>query len=378
MEKVLKYNLNDFRIYYINLLSRKDRKISLENELKRLKLNNFCRVEAIYGKDLSAKEKKYWLSRKNFFTMAKDPNRILGRVGCMLSHLKAIKTAIDEYDKYNKPVLILEDDCKFLIDNDVTINIPYSCDLFYLGGLYWYEDDLIHSPNYKDPFIKIQNPLKIACAFSYLFLNKEKLVEIYKILEKSYKRSFDILLVNLIQSKENSFIMNPPITIQGDMFLSDVTDEGEKTPSSPYEHNYYPNCYFWTIDNINNYYRKPFELPNTDIKLEDLGFISEKSIKTCPNKSIVNSFKKSLKKIEEKHIKSTREQQYIIGILYLNAVLEQIGRFFKKKYKTSQLTNKHIELIKKTIKTITEKLLKTKLPNDFKDGIKKALEYYLN
>jgi len=371
------YSLSNFRIYYVNLKERLDRKASIEAELKRLNLTDYCRVDAVYGKKLPKKDRDFWCQRKNFFTFAKDPNRILGRVGCLLSHLNTLELALKEWDKHKKPILILEDDCKFLIEKDIKFNIPNDSDIFYLGGLYWYVDDNIHCPNYNDPLINIHFPLKIACTFSYILLDKERIQNLYDTIKNNYKRSLDMMYCNLVQSKGKCYIINPPLTIQGDMFTSDVSDEGEDTPSAPYQHNFFLNSYSWTPDSVKNYYKKPYVLPKTKLSILDLEFLSDKAINICPNKSIVKSFRKSLEKLDQKE-KTLNEQQFIVGVFYLNAILEQIGRFFKKKYNIAQLNSKHIELIKKTIVTITNKLLKSKLPKDFKDGLKTAIKYYLN
>jgi hypothetical protein len=372
------YSLSDFRIYYVNLEERKDRRESIENELKKLELTNFTRVNAVYGKKLPKKERDFWCQRKNFFTFAKEPNRILGRVGCLLSHLNTLELALKEWEKYKKPILILEDDCKFLIEKDIEFFIPNDCDIFYLGGLYWYTDDNIHCTNYYDPFINIKMPLKIACTFSYILLDKERIQNLYDTINDNYKRSLDMMYCNLVQSKGKCYIINPPLTIQGDMFTSDVSDEGEETPSAPYKHNFFLNSYAWTPDMVKNYYKKPYRLPKMQIIIDDLKYLSEKAIKISPNKLIENSFLKSIEKLKESDLKSLNDQFYILGIFYLNAILEQIGRFLKKKYNLSQLNQKHINLIKKAIVPITEKLLKSKLPKPLKNGIKDSLKYYLN
>jgi len=59
---------------------------------------------------------------------------VMTRVGCMLAHYLAVKTA---YDNNLENVLILEDD--IIIDDNFnewikSVNIDFECDILYLGG----------------------------------------------------------------------------------------------------------------------------------------------------------------------------------------------------------------------------------------------------
>ena len=71
-------------IYYINLDTREDRKKHIENELKKMKWNNYQRFNAIKHKD--------------------------PRIGCTTSHLEILKKAKKENLDY---VVVLEDDIQF-------------------------------------------------------------------------------------------------------------------------------------------------------------------------------------------------------------------------------------------------------------------------
>lgn len=77
--------IDKMNIQYINLEDRLDRKFEIENELKRLNINNFSRFNAIKATP--------------------------GILGCSLSHLEIFKNA----DKA-QPLFVLEDDCEFLIN----------------------------------------------------------------------------------------------------------------------------------------------------------------------------------------------------------------------------------------------------------------------
>lgn len=77
--------ISNMNIQYINLEERFDRKSEIENELRRLDINNFSRFNAIKASP--------------------------GILGCSLSHLQIFKSA----DK-TQPLFVLEDDCEFLIN----------------------------------------------------------------------------------------------------------------------------------------------------------------------------------------------------------------------------------------------------------------------
>jgi GR25 family glycosyltransferase involved in LPS biosynthesis len=73
--------------YYINLDHRNDRRILVENEFKKLNIDSFVRVPAIY-----------------------TPND--GATGCLASHIKALETAPSD----NDALWICEDDIEFKLD----------------------------------------------------------------------------------------------------------------------------------------------------------------------------------------------------------------------------------------------------------------------
>ena len=265
--------LSDFHILYINLDRRPERKNSIENELLRLNLlNNATRISAIDGQLIDqnvnklAKEfntipekmnSNFWLNRSNFKTMCKISSRVLGRVGCYLSHLRAFNYA----KKHNLfPLLIIEDDCIFNIDSDIEISLPpKTCDMFYLGALFWHLTD---NPAYLDNSewcILDSSKLKLICTFSYGLMNRNNLDNMIKLMtsvwndgkscdkprnwksgeQKVRATSLDLMYVNFVQKYGNVYFINPQLTKQSNKFISDITDLGKKTPSKPYKHNYY-------------------------------------------------------------------------------------------------------------------------------------------
>ena len=147
-------SLRDFHILYINLDNRPDRKKYIEKQLTSLHLMKrkkyiTKRISGVLGSAIGKNHKKlakefnvtpeqmkeaFWLSRKNFKTMSNSKKKTLGRVGCFLGHLRALRYA---HNPKLKKVIILEDDCAFIQNKNFSFPMPpKDNDLFYLGGLF--------------------------------------------------------------------------------------------------------------------------------------------------------------------------------------------------------------------------------------------------
>tara|TARA_B110000971_G_scaffold109347_1_gene112009 strand:- start:2236 stop:3090 length:855 start_codon:yes stop_codon:yes gene_type:complete len=235
--------IQDIPILYINLKRDVTRRSILEHDLEQIGAT-FKRVDAIYGKDLfdrafrktiakklGVRERQlhpeFWFNRSNFKTMDNNKNSILSKVGCYLSHLLALKTAMDlGYDK----VLILEDDAMPLINAFSTFSIPKNADLFYLGGAYIHNSDKTFTSKKKLISIDTEQ-FKIVCAFAYIVPSKETIKSIYKLFMAVFldgkghdkpdnwknntirlrAQTADFMLINFVQKLGNAYIVNPPM-----------------------------------------------------------------------------------------------------------------------------------------------------------------------
>jgi len=114
-----KKNINDFKIIYINLDHRTDRKDEIEKELYKFNLTNFERFPAI--------------SHKN------------GAIGCSKSHLAIIKKA---KENGYKNLIVLEDDFEFIVDQsnfneqiNKLLKVPFNVCLLAYNTPNLYESD---------------------------------------------------------------------------------------------------------------------------------------------------------------------------------------------------------------------------------------------
>ena len=216
--------LSDVNIIYINLEKRSDRLLNITGQLQKLDiLYKSILIKGIDGQSFTKAEESLYLSDWYSHPFSKIKARILGRIGCTLSHFKALEYAIlHEFDN----VLILEDDCQFVNDAiNTEINPPTDCDIFYLGGYFWIK---IPEETYQTGnWVNIKNKhFKIACTFAYGIIGKDKILKIYEILKKSRKETIDLMYIRNLQKLGNSYIINPVIALHNTNFTSDVTNLG--------------------------------------------------------------------------------------------------------------------------------------------------------
>ncbi len=227
--------LEDFHIVYINLSKREERRQHIENQLDNIGLlDQSIRFNAVDGSKLSPAKQNEMKSR--FKTLAKKEDRIIGRIGCFLSHKRVLECALEAgVDN----ILILEDDCVFHqnVQKDKELNIPNDALMFYLGGLFWKQNPETQNQideNKQKDWIRINREhLKLACGFSYGIVGRQNIIKVLEILHSVKPTAIDILYINHIQKDYPCYVSNPVMTYQSNQFLSDVSHIGQKTPSKP-------------------------------------------------------------------------------------------------------------------------------------------------
>ena len=236
--------LSDFTIFYLNLKKRPERRIYIENQLERMGLlEQSIYIEAIDGQSLPIKVQEHYLGKIK--TMASKRERILGRIGCYLTHLMILHLAVVmEIDN----LLIIEDDCLFIDpDLDEIPEPPTDAKMFYLGGLFWKQKPETHKQikqNSQLNWIPIdRHHLKIACTFCYGVRGRNTISELFGEIQNARPSAIDIMYINFIQKYPNTtYIINPVKCLQENRFESDITFKGGTNKSSPYK-----NKYFYTV-----------------------------------------------------------------------------------------------------------------------------------
>ena len=184
-------DLTMLKVLYINLESREDRKVSIENELRVIGLPNYSRFNAI-----------------------KLPN---GALGCSMSHLKCIQLAKDQKWPH---VLILEDDIQFLNPELFKTQLNQ----FLSSDINW--DVVLFAGNNMMPFtpinnccIKIQHCLTTtgylvkSHYYDTLIANYKKGIQLFLKNPSEIKYTIDRYWINL-QEKDNWFLIIPLSVVQ--------------------------------------------------------------------------------------------------------------------------------------------------------------------
>lgn len=198
------------RILIINLAKRPERKAHMEKQLELSGLTNYEFVEAIDGTD-----KKIQSIYKKIKLTTSCPIITSGHFACLLSHIKAIKTALER--NYSN-VMILEDDINFIegfVNKIKQIKVPGDFNMIYLGGLIYKKKIFLNSWAKTD---------KIMGAYAYI-LNKS----LYKVLLDDLEKKLDyvdVYYTKYIQSqtKYNVYLLDDLVKT-----TIDSTDTSSKT-----------------------------------------------------------------------------------------------------------------------------------------------------
>ena len=137
------------RVYYINLDDHTDRRGYMEGQFKYWGIENYTRVSANDGRgdnDLSE------------ILKGRYPDRMTsGEVGCVTSHLKAMKHWLENTDESEEYLVVMEDDC------DLS-SVAY-------WGFTW-KEFMSHTPYYWDVIqLAVINPVELHVRMHLRFVN---------------------------------------------------------------------------------------------------------------------------------------------------------------------------------------------------------------
>jgi GR25 family glycosyltransferase involved in LPS biosynthesis len=228
------------KIYVINLEHRTDRRTQMEEQLKRVNIENYEFFKAIQPTldEVHEWNPKYlsptppWLSTS---TTDIDKYRI-GSLGCLKSHLSIVTDALS---KGYENIMILEDDTEFLFDmkfKDVLRHLKPHTDLveeneygiLYLSGNH--NGGIVKKMSGNISFV--QGTLTTG---SYIISKRGMELMIKQI--NSYEREVDVYYGFILQTQLKCFCFTPHITRQGAGF-SDIL---QKTVSYPLNQTIKPN-----------------------------------------------------------------------------------------------------------------------------------------
>ncbi len=205
-----------YKGYYINLKKDRKRDKGMKRRLKKLRLNNYSRFEAVLGSEVYH---KYNTSISS------------GELGCSLSHLSLLGSNLSSATHIH----ILEDDAllhKLLPTVLQNINTQVDWDIIYSDVYFSLLDSITFYKIYEEctsfksggevSFVNLRGIL-YSGATSY-FVNKKSIRKLYNLLntQKSLHVKSDTYINSLVQEgKLNAYVMIP--------FLSTLSDESVKS-----------------------------------------------------------------------------------------------------------------------------------------------------
>lgn len=203
-------------VLYINLDHREDRKLQIEKEITKLNLTPI-RITGEIPDDSFVQEKINLFTAKGTELDENSLNLAKSRMGCTLSHLKAIKYAKEHNWDY---ALILEDDCEFFEHSLENINLALSelpsvpnFDILYLGA------------NVVTPTQSISTHLAkikaVWCLHGYII--PKHMYDVFLAFEWNNFLAIDSYIMSLQQS-HNCYIVAPLVSVQRPSF-SDIENK---------------------------------------------------------------------------------------------------------------------------------------------------------
>lgn len=211
-------------IFIINLDRREDRWKAISNHLNELNCHHFQRVTAVDGLNEPQELAKKVVVNDQ---LSKYPLTLQqrGALGCLKSHLKALKQASLFFGTIDK-ALILEDDCFFISNASKVLEkslaeLPSQWQYLMLGAVYGTAPGFLSN---KKNLVRVYNA---SAAHAYM-VNKDSCQRLIKRIEKILKSKtifpVDEIFIKL-QHEEKWYATNPLIAGQCTDNFSDITGD---------------------------------------------------------------------------------------------------------------------------------------------------------
>jgi hypothetical protein len=200
-------SLNNYNVFVINLKRRKERKDFFDTQAKKIGLE-YQWFEGYDGREnklekTTEKLKKYY--KLPFYSMHKEKERILGRIGCVISHVDLLRQAIDQ--KLTN-ICIIEDDITMkTIEFERLVTTDRPPLLMYLSGKKeLYEN--CYEPNENKEGWELIKDFKVWETGLYIIDGLENIKKVYDLIVniKCRPRLLDGMFIKYLQKQEDTYL----------------------------------------------------------------------------------------------------------------------------------------------------------------------------
>jgi hypothetical protein len=213
--------LKDSTVIVIAMENRKD---YIQKELIKYGILNFHLIDAVDGRKvgenylqnhLISNVGKMWVQP---YGHSKITPKLLGKMGCFLSHIKALRYCITE--KIEGGVFILEDDCLLNVPvADLEIDIPSCAEIVYLGGFYDKKDKSKDLKYHAGLNQIISEDIKFYTSHSYYVSSPS---DLFKNCINKRPKAWDAFLITYIQKRNRCYFFSPSLINQAPWLPSNI------------------------------------------------------------------------------------------------------------------------------------------------------------
>ena len=195
--------LKDSTVIVIAMENRKD---YIQKELIKYGILNFHLIDAVDGRKVG----------ENYLQNHLISN--VGKMGCFLSHIKALRYCITE--KIEGGVFILEDDCLLNVPvADLEIDIPSCAEIVYLGGFYDKKDKSKDLKYHAGLNQIISEDIKFYTSHSYYVSSPS---DLFKNCINKRPKAWDTFLITYIQKRNRCYFFSPSLINQAPWLPSNI------------------------------------------------------------------------------------------------------------------------------------------------------------